>query len=91
MDVLEQRGSSIAAIELKQAVLGILSDVIKIREYVATLFTEQGILVFLLKILFDRNICIEQKIQERNRSLAGIREMLPGLIPNIKLESQQPQ
>ena len=62
MDVLEQRGSSMAAIELKQAVLGILNDVIKIREYVATLFTEQGILVFLLKILFDRNIYIEQKI-----------------------------
>ena len=51
-----------AAIELKQAVLGILNDVIKIREYVSTLFTEQGILVFLLKILFDRNIYIEQKI-----------------------------
>ena len=62
MDVLEQRGSSVAAIELKQAVLGILNDVIKIREYVSTLFTEQGILVFLLKILFDRNIYIEQKI-----------------------------
>ena len=56
MDVLEQRGSSLAAIELKQAVLGILNDVIKIREYVLKLFTEQGLLVFLLKILFDRNV-----------------------------------
>jgi len=34
-------------------VVGILDDVIKIRDYVLPLFIEQGILVFLLKILFD--------------------------------------
>lgn len=35
--------------------IGILNDVIKIKEYeyVETLFTQQGILVFLLKILFN--------------------------------------
>ena len=53
-DVLEQQGDSIECIKLKQHVIGILGDVIKIKDYVLPLFSTQGILVFLLKILFDQ-------------------------------------
>ena len=53
IDVLEQQGDSKECIQLKQHVIGILDDLIKIRDYVLPLFIGQGILVFLLKILFD--------------------------------------
>ena len=46
--------------------IGILNDVIKIRKYAETLFTQQGILVFLLKILFDPEILIEKQNTEAN-------------------------
>ena len=41
--------------------------------------------MFLLKILFDRNICIEHKILEANRNLDGLRSMLPGMLPDIRV------
>jgi len=53
IDVLEQRGKSTGCIGLKQKVIGFLSDVIKLRDYVVPLFTQQGIVVYLLQILFD--------------------------------------
>ncbi len=84
MDVLEQRGSSKECIELKQRVIGMLVDVIRLGEYIIPLFLEQGILVFLLQILFDPKISVEDNIQEKNRKLDGLRTgMLEGLIPDI--------
>ena len=38
---------------MKQHVIGILDDLIKIRDYVLPLFIGQGLLVFLLQILFE--------------------------------------
>ena len=85
MDVLEQRGSSKECIELKQRVIGMLVDVIRLGEYIIPLFLEQGILVFLLQILFDSKISVEDNIQEKNRKLDGLRTgMLQGLIPDIQ-------
>lgn len=58
---------------------------IKLHDYVLSLFLEQGILVFLLKILFDREIRVEAEILEKNRNLDSIRGLLPqGILIDIK-------
>lgn len=41
---------------MKQSVIGILNDVIKLDAYVLQVFVEKGILYFLLKIMFDPDL-----------------------------------
>lgn len=85
IDVLEQRGDSPGCILLKQKVIGFLSDVIKLRDYVVPLFVQQGLVVYLLQILFDKTIVIDNKILTKNQNLEVARLMLPQMIPNFKM------
>ena len=66
-----------------------MCDVIKLPDYISSLFTNQGILVFLLKILFDKTIVLEDSIQELNTRLDAVRHILPaGALPTIKIDSR---
>jgi len=70
MDVLEQRRDSDECVELKHKVIDILNDVIKLQKYVLPLFSKRGIIVFLLKILFDPEVRIEKHPPKKHRELS---------------------
>lgn len=77
IDVLEQRDESAGGVMLKQKVIGFLSDLIKLKDFVVPLFVQQSLVVFLLQILFDKTIVIDNKILTQNQNLDAARLILP--------------